>query len=108
MLKAAFICCFFDVKILLLILMSMSKAWIEAKLTYKDNFWNGFNDATLLIFEKKFSTLDPSRLELKDECKEMSLLLLSRITPLNPTPLSVGNQGVTKYKSEIQMYKKSW
>ena len=25
--------------------------------------------------------LDPSRLELKDECKEMSSLLLSQITP---------------------------
>ena len=39
-----------------------------------DNLWNGFNNATPLIFKKKFSTLDASRLELKHECKEMSLL----------------------------------
>ena len=41
---------FFDVKILLCGLKH--QAGIAAKWTYKDNVWNGFNNATLLIFEK--------------------------------------------------------
>ena len=46
-------------------------------------------DLTILLanFRKKFSTLDLSRLELKDECKEMLLLHLSRITVPQGVPI---------------------
>ena len=84
----------FDVKILLCDLKHYAR--IAAKWTYNDNFWNGFNDPTPLIFEKKFSTLDPLRLKLKDECKEMSLLLLSQITPGCPILPHVPNYPTIK------------
>ena len=53
MLNEVFISCFFNVKVLLCDFKN--EAWIAAKWTYKDNFWNGFNNATPLIFEKSLA-----------------------------------------------------
>ena len=44
---------FLDVKILLSDLKHLAR--IVAKWTDKDNFWNGFNNATPLIFQKSLA-----------------------------------------------------